>query len=668
MSLLPEARSARAFLAFTGLCIVLAAGACVAFLLLVPQDLDPAIAAYVLAPFVVVGEFLPIPVPRREAVDRVTVSTAFAFALLLTAGPIPACVVYALASAIADVVARTAPAKIAFNVAQYVVSLAAAGAVLALAGLSFPVALDAGTAGPVLLAALACFVVNHVLAGTGIALAGGLAVGPYLLEDLGFQALTAGCLLTLAPGVVTSAETSAVLVPVAFIPVLAIYFGGRQAAINAHRAFHDPLTELPNRRRLTERLDEALESARRGRQTVGVMLLDLDDFKAINDTLGHQFGDRVLQALAPRLQAGIGSRGMLARLGGDEFAVVFEGVREESEIADAAQRLLDALDESLVVDSLSLQISASIGGACYPQHGRSAEELLRAADVALYCAKVEHSTFAIYADEADDNSLDRLALAGQLRRGIERGELVLRYQPKISLTGDHGPRVEALVRWNHPQLGQIGAGGFIPLAEQSGLMKALTLRVLDEATRQCAEWHRGGLDVSVSVNISTRSLLDDDLIDAIRDVLDRYAVPPHLLQLELTESRIVTDVGQARTVLEALRSLGVSIAIDDFGTGFSSLSQLQQLPVDEIKIDRSFVSGMDHDRDDAVLVRSIIDLGRNLGLLITAEGVETASAERRLRELGCNFAQGYHISRPVSAEECRQLFEAQSNLVPLNAA
>ena len=610
-----------------------------------------------LALFVLAGELLPIPVPHRGGLDKVTVSTAFAFAILLDQGILPACAVYALASVLADVWTRMSPLKIFFNAAQYMLSLAAAGAVLMLVGNRPPVALHAGAILVILLAACACLVVNHVLAGTGAALLGGVKILPYLSSDLPFQGWTAGCLLTLAPGVLTSARTSLALVPVAFVPMLAIYFGGRQAALNAHRALHDALTDLPNRSLLTTSLRAALQAAERSGELVAVMIVDLDFFKAVNDTLGHEFGDRVLQQIAPRLRDAVGPHATLARLGGDEFAVVLGNLHETAEAAAAGRRLLDSLERPLQIDSFALHVAASVGVACYPQHGSTGEELLRHADVALYCAKVERSSCSVYTGEQDDYSIDRLALAAQLRRGIERGELVIDYQPKVPLIEGRPPGAEALVRWNHPQLGRIGPEGFIPLADESGLMTALTAHVLEAAVRQCHDWHASGLDVRVSVNISTRSLLDSGLASTIRELLERFDVPASMLQLEITETRIVADLARARSLLHELRAMGVTIAIDDFGTGFSSLTQLQQLPVDEIKIDRSFVSGMERNRDDAVLVRSIIDLGRNLGLLVTAEGVETASARRRLSELGCDFAQGFFLGRPAAADECRRLLD-----------
>jgi len=343
---------------------------------------------------------------------------------------------------------------------------------------------------------------------------------------------------------------------------------------------------------------------------------------------------------------------VLARLGGDEFALIHVGDQNEAE--RLARQLVSALDRPLEIDSLALHVAGSIGIACFPAHGRTAPELLRHADIALYCAKASDAPFESYAEELDEYSIDRLALAAQLRRGLERGELVVHYQPKVPLHGGVTSAVEALVRWNHPQLGRIGPDGFIPLAEHTGIIKPLTEHVLERALRQCEIWRSHGLEITVSVNVSTRSLLDYDLAAAIRGTLQRFDLPASVLQLEITESRIVADLRRARVMLEEIRALGVMIAIDDFGTGFSSLSQLQQLPIDEIKIDRSFVSGMESDRNDAVLVRSIIELGRNLGLRVTAEGVETEEIRVSLCQLGCDFAQGFHVGRPVPAEECER--------------
>jgi diguanylate cyclase (GGDEF)-like protein len=629
-----------------------------------PWQVNAPVLFWLLSLFVLAGELLPIPVPRRQGLAKVTISTAFAFAILLRFGVWPATLVYVVSVVIADAVEHVAPVKALFNGAQYALAMMAAAATLTLAGAHPPLlTLSADDVPAVIAAGTVFFVVNHALACVGAALLAGLPIPRYIRDDLKFQAWTAGCLLAFAPAVVASAHSTLALVPVCFVPMLAVYVGGRQAAVNSHRAYHDALTELPNRALFAEALAAKLVVVERERRSLAVMLLDVDDFKAINDTLGHEFGDLVLKQIGQRLKTAAGEHGMLARLGGDEFAIVLENELPAAEAG--AERLLAGLDLPMDVDSLSLRVDASIGIACFPQHGRTVRELLRHADVALYCAKASDVSFQTYAEEYDEYSIDRLALAAQLRRGIERGELTVHYQPKAPLRGGVTSAVEALVRWNHPQLGCIGPDGFIPLAEQTGVIKPLTARVLESSLGQCEQWRREGLEVTVSVNVSARSLLDHELPSVIRTLLERFGLPASVLQLEITESRIVADLRRARTALDKLRAMGVKIAIDDFGTGFSSLLQLQQLPIDEIKIDRSFVTRMETNRSDAVLVRSIIELGRNLGLNVTAEGVESESVRSSLRQLGCDFAQGFHIGRPVDAEECRRYLDVQEPAPPV---
>ena len=638
------------FALYVALVALLAATVLIALPWVREWQIDQPALFLMLSAFVLAGELLPIPVPRRRGLARVTISAAFAFAILLRFGPGPAALVYVSSSVFADVVGRVAPLKILFNAAQYLLAIVAAAGVLLLAH-SLPLGTMTGSELPIVLAAAtAFFITNHVLACVAGALLARLPIRAYLRDDLAFQAWTAGCVLAFAPALVASADASVALVPVCFIPMLAVYFGGRQAALSSHRAHHDALTGLPNRSSMSETLHEALNGPGRAGRPLAVMLLDLDDFKSINDTLGHELGDLTLQRVARRLRQAVGESTVLARIGGDEFAVLIEGPQAEAEAI--AERLLEALDHPLEVDSVALHICASIGIACFPQHGRTAPELIRHADVAMYCAKGSDAAFQTYAEEDDEYSIDRLALAAQLRRGIERGELVVHYQPKVPLDGGATLALEALVRWNHPQLGCIGPDGFIPLAEQTGIIKPLTEKVLEAALEQCRRWRRDGLEVTVSVNVSTRSLLDHDLLTVIGMLLARLDLDASALQLEITESRIVADLPRARAALEELRAMGVMIAIDDFGTGYSSLSQLQQLPVDEIKIDRSFVTRMETDRQDAVLVHSIIDLGRNLGLRVTAEGVETQNVKDVLAELGCDFAQGFHVGRPAVANEC----------------
>jgi diguanylate cyclase (GGDEF)-like protein len=638
---------------YAKLTTALAGTALTAFCLSTGWRIDSPALFSLLTLFVIAGELLPIPVPWRRGATVVTVSSAFAFAILLRFGPVVATVVYGVSVVIADSVARRAPIKILFNASQYVLAMLAAAAVLKATGTPPGARLTTGEVPAVLAAGTAFFAANHLLACGAAAVLAGIPISRYMWDDVPFQIWTAGCLLALAPSVVASADASIALVPVCFVPMVAIYVGGCQAAINCHRAYHDSLTDLPNRAALTESLNGALAAAERERRPVAVLLLDLDDFKAINDTMGHECGDQVLKEVAQRLKRGLDQDETLARLGGDEFAAIIHGGVSKAEAA--ARRLLEALDHTMEIDSLLLHSAGTIGISVFPQHGRSVRELLRLADVALYTAKDANAAFRTYAGEYDDTSVDRLALAAQLRRGIERGELAVHYQPKAPLRDGGTFAVEALARWNHPQLGCIGPDGFIPLAEQTGAIKPLTERIFESALRQCQLWWHQGLHVKVAVNVSTRSLLDHDLPPMIRTLLRRFGLPAAALELEITESRIVADLPRARSALDEIRTMGVNIAIDDFGTGFSSLSQLQQLPIDEIKIDRSFVMRMEADENDAILVRSIIDLARNLGLRVTAEGVESKSILSTLERLGCDYAQGFHIGRPAVAEECRRL-------------
>jgi diguanylate cyclase (GGDEF)-like protein len=647
-------RTPPAFIAYTlALTVVAAAAAIGAWLRWGwPSDADDA-RLVLFAALVVVGELLPIEVPRRYTPDRMTISTAFAFAILLEFGPLPAIVVYAFASAVADVVGRSSPATVLFNVAQYVLSVAAAAVSLMLVAGTVPVA-DIGDQLPgVLVAAAVLFVVNHGLAGVGAAMLTHDRLPAYLRRNVGFQVWTAGFLLAMAPLLVVASQVSLALAAVSFLPMLAIYFGGRQAALNSYRAVHDELTGLPNRWFLQERLDQALADRKVGAARVGVMIIDLDDFKAINDTLGHYYGDEVLKELAPRLRAGLREQDTLARLGGDEFAVILDDVAAVPDAIAVAERMLALLAEPVVLDSLSLDLRASVGVAFYPEHADSARSLIQYADVALYRAKESGSSAAVFDPDLDDYGLDRVALAAQLRRSIANDQLVVDYQPKIRLNREEGHGAEALVRWRHPQLGLIEPDAFIPLAEHSGLIKPLTMSVIDKALGQFRSWQRSGPALRVSVNLSSRCLVDPGLPAEIAGLLEKHSVAPRWLQLEVTESRIVANLPRAKTMLRQLRGLGVGLAIDDFGTGFSSLGQLQELPFEEIKIDKSFVIDMLEDESKLAIVKSTIGLGRALGLEVTAEGVEDASLYQRLSELGCDFVQGFHLGRPAGADRCR---------------
>ena len=416
---------------------------------------------------------------------------------------------------------------------------------------------------------------------------------------------------------------------------------------NRYQALHDPLTDLPNRTLFQDRTGVALRTAARSGDTVAVLLLDLNRFKEVNDTLGHQYGDHLLLQVADRLRGSLRDSDSVARLGGDEFAILLP-ISGWDEALAATQRVGAALRAPFSMYDIALDVDASIGIAL-AEPGDDVETLLRHADVAMYEAKTAHYPFARYEASRDDNNLSRLVLLGDLRRAIATGELTLHYQPKISTSTGMLSSVEALVRWTHPALGLLQPDEFIPLAENTAIIHALTTEVLRLALSQARKWADAGRSIPVAVNISARSLLDPRFPAHVQELLDAHGVAPHLLSLELTETAVMTDHGVALTVLQALDSMGVSLSIDDFGTGYSSMSYLKTLPVKELKIDRSFVMGMANDPGSAVIVRSAVDLGHNLGMTVVAEGVQDATARSGLADMGCDLVQGYDICRPVPA-------------------
>jgi diguanylate cyclase (GGDEF)-like protein len=415
-----------------------------------------------------------------------------------------------------------------------------------------------------------------------------------------------------------------------------------------HQALHDLLTTLPNRRLLHERVTQAICGAGAEPASVALLVIDLDRFKEVNDTFGHQYGDILLQQIGPRLNDLLEHGDTVARLGGDEFAVLL--ARADAERAErVARRLLRALDRSFAIGESSVDIGASIGIAISPEHGADADALLRRADVAMYVAKRSGSGFAIYSPGQDQHSPDRLAMVGQLRRAIEMDELALVYQPKVDLCTRRCIGVEALIRWHHPQHGAVPPDKFIPLAEQTGLIKPISQWVLNTALRQAREWLTLGIDVPIAVNLSMRDLHDPDLPETVAALLQRWQVTPSHLVVEITENGLMADPARALQTITSLRLMGIRIAVDDFGTGYSSLAYLKRLPVDELKIDRSFVREVATDDDDLAIVRSTIGLGHDLGLTIVAEGIEDARTLERLRRLGCDVGQGYFIARPMPA-------------------
>jgi diguanylate cyclase (GGDEF)-like protein len=416
-----------------------------------------------------------------------------------------------------------------------------------------------------------------------------------------------------------------------------------------YQAKHDLLTGLPNRTLLHEHLQKALLRQPATGRLVALLVVDLDRFKEINDTFGHQHGDLLLQEIGPRLQDILRPADTIARLGGDEFAVLLPGISAAA-AEDVARKIVAALDRSFTIAESLVEVGASVGIALSPEHGSDSGVLLRRADVAMYVAKRSGRGFAVYSPEQDQHSPDRLALVGELRRAIEADELTLVYQPKVSLLTGQAVGVEALIRWHHPQRGMVPPDQFIALAEQTGLIKHLSAWVLNAALRQARAWMNAGLDLPIAVNLSMRDLHDVELPDAVARLLQKWQVPAWRLVVEITENGLMADSARALQVITGLRSMGIRIAIDDFGTGYSSLAYLKRLPVDELKIDRSFVRDLATDDDDLAIVRSTIRLGHDLGLSIVAEGIEDSGTWDLLKRLGCDVAQGYFIGRPMPAE------------------
>jgi diguanylate cyclase (GGDEF)-like protein/PAS domain S-box-containing protein len=425
----------------------------------------------------------------------------------------------------------------------------------------------------------------------------------------------------------------------------------RQAEINEYQALHDPLTGLPNRILFSDRIGHAILQAQRHKAKLAVALIDLDRFKEINDSLGHSAGDQVLISVGERMASALRASDTVARLGGDEFGLVLPEISDTDGLLPVLERLQEALEEPVHVQSLPIGIEASIGIAIYPDHGSDAQTLIQRADVAMYEAKRDGFNYVFCDDSAYDYDVNSLTLVADLRRAISEHELVLYYQPKAALESGVVTSVEALIRWVHPERGLVQPDSFIPLAQETSLIGPLTLYVIEEALRQSRAWREEGIELQVAVNLSTRNLLDRSFPHQVSELLKRWDVTADALELEVTESSMLANPTRAKAVLGELSQLGIRLSIDDFGTGYSSLAYLRELPVDEIKIDRSFVIGMGDEAGDAVIVRSTVDLGRNLGLEVVAEGVETIEHWERLRELGCNIAQGYYLSRPVPADE-----------------
>ncbi len=415
-------------------------------------------------------------------------------------------------------------------------------------------------------------------------------------------------------------------------------------------AHHDPLTNLPNRLLFTERVEHALERARREGLSGAVLLIDLDHFKHINESLGHNIGDLLLKAVGERLAQVLDARMTLARLGGDEFGLLCEAGLLAEQTADLAQQVLDRFKAPFLVAGQELFITASLGIGLFSDEAQSVEQILRNVDSALFKAKSNgRETFAFYAQELTDHARQRLQLLSALRHALDQQQLRVHYQPLIDLADGRMVGVEALVRWQHPQRGLVPPGEFIPIAEESGLISAIDTWVLQQACAQMVAWQRAGSSLQfVAVNVSSRLFCRDLLDHQVAQVLAQTGLPAACLELEVTESAVMVDPDAAQDLLERLRNLGVRLAIDDFGTGYSSLARLKRLPVHKLKLDQSFVRGLPHDEDDVAISRAVIALGHSLNMKVLAEGIEHADQAAFLKALGCDFGQGYHFGRPAA--------------------
>jgi diguanylate cyclase (GGDEF)-like protein len=608
----------------------------------------------VLSLAVLLGELLPIRNPRGDSEEELTLSAAFALALLMLGGLWPALIAQSLASVVQDVHSGKPAWRVRFNQGQYVLSTTAAWLVIrAVAGtgpLNLQHPFTSGQLPAMLLGAVAFYVVNCGVVGTAIAMYQGVPLRAYFGHNLPFTVFTGGVILLVAPIVLAAAAYSVAIVPLCLAPVVAMYSSVSQSARSEHRARHDSLTGLPNRVAFHDVASTALQDVT---QPACILLIDLDRFKEVNDTLGHRYGDLLLVQVATRFRQAVGGGGQIARLGGDEFALVGPGCDVEA-TAELARRVAESLRAPFELEEVVIDTQASVGVALFPQHGTDTEVLLQKADVAMYRAKETGVDVEFYDERHDHHSPAKLALTAELRTAVASPEIEVWYQPQLDFQTGEAHAVEALVRWDHPRLGLLPPAAFVRAAEQSHLIKPLTDKVLAIALRDVADWRAQGLEVAVAVNISPQVLVDAAFTDQVLAALRRADVPPSLLKLEVTESALMSDPETARRVLGDLDAVGIEISIDDFGTGYSSLAYLADLPVSEVKIDRSFVSRMAPGTSERIIVSSTIDLAHHLGLRAVAEGVERAELLSELRGLGCDVAQGHLISRPVPAPEAFQ--------------
>lgn len=585
---------------------------------------------------------------------EVTASWAFALAVLILPSPIVAVIGMAIASALGDLAHRKSPLRLLFNAAQTSLSLSLAALVMIASGQLGTIGSDRPLSAlwfvSVASAGVVMFLANGVLTCVVMALHTQSSVVEMLRHGVFLNLASDGSLVALAPVFVVVADRSVLLLPLVVAVALFVHRNTRNALASEHAANHDVLTELWNRRAFSVKLAETLER-RSPTEPCGLVLIDLDDFKDINDRLGHHVGDSVLTEVGARLRALHRPGQVIARLGGDEFAIFDTRTIDASSLLEWAEDLRASLERPFVGAGFPVASAASIGVAMWPAHGRDDASIFQAADLAMYAAKQTGNAVHVYKDASVGGSTGRLDLLTELETAIERSELEMWFQPQIDLSTGMPVAMEALVRWHHPRHGLVMPLDFVPLAEHTELIVALTEYVLDRSISAAQLWQRTHPEIRVAVNASARNLHDLGFPKTVAMVLARHHYPGALLELEITENTVLSHPEKTSVVLARMEPLGVRLTIDDFGTGYSSLTSLRDLPVGTVKIDRSFVRDMAVDAGDEAIVKGIIDLAHNLGLVTIAEGVDSAAASQRLTDLGCDIIQGYLIARPMPLAE-----------------
>jgi diguanylate cyclase (GGDEF)-like protein len=617
----------------------------------------------------VIGELKPLEWRSGAEGSGITATWTFSIGLICLAPLGVALGIVALVSAALEMRSKKMARRIAFNVAQITLSLSVACSVIEAFGqqdgLWNPAGPPFAWVVAVMFAGFAAILVNAILTCGVLALSHRRSIFVVMRDALAPTWAIDLLLVAMAPVLVVMAVRSIVVIPMLLAVIAGIYMSAKSGMSHRYEATHDLLTGLPNRRMFYEQSELALSVARTRNRVLGIVVIDLNGFKEINDRLGHAVGDLALKHVATRLIEHCRSNDVIARLGGDEFAILLGNSTTLDGASGAASSIAAALQEPLEVDGVPMIVSGSVGLAVFPEHGDDIDTLLGHADAAMYQAKAGQLGVQVYDGELDRNGPTRLGLLGELRHALTNdGELFLMYQPKVDLKTSTISGVEALIRWNHPTRGLLTAGYFMPVAEQTELMDEITMLVVRQAALQAERWRTLGIHVPIAVNISARNLSDYRFPEAVEQVVLEFDVPANGLEFEITENTVTADPARAEVILGKLKRLGIRISVDDFGTGYSSLAHLRSLQLDAIKIDRSFVKDLCTNNGDRMIVRCIIDLAANLNLTTIAEGVEDAETLAMLTQMGCNAAQGYFLGAPTDVADIVQQILSRQLLAP----